>query len=112
MFFDEAPEGLEYPYVIFSIISDLPDWFLNGKFEETLMQFSIYSISAGLTEITGILTNLRALYDDCSLSISGETLINFQRGNLMAMTDEITTTAGTETLKHWAQEYEIKRVIS
>ncbi len=109
IYLDEAPEGAEFPYVVAQIISNVPEYPGGKTIEGALIQFSIFSASKDYTEITGILTNLRSLYDDCSLTITGETLIYFIRGNLTTMVEEVTN-AGTVGVKHYAQEYELSTV--
>jgi len=107
IFLDEAPEGAEFPYCVFRIVSDVPEYPSNHTLEDLLLQFSLYSISASAVEIGDLLTHLRSLFDDCSLTISGNTLVYFIRGNLTPMVEDITTPAGTASCKHWAQEYSV-----
>lgn len=103
----EAPEGAEFPYVVFFIVSDVPEYPGGKTIEQSLIQFSIFSSASSSTEVETILTDLRALYDDCSLSITSNTLIYFIRENLTTMRDDITTTAGTVGIWHYSQEYNI-----
>lgn len=107
IYFQEAPDNVAYPLVVFFPVSDVPEYPGGKTMENMLWQFSLFSLSAGLTEITTLLTNLRTLFDDCTLAIAGENLIYFIRGNLTVINEEITTTQGTQTIKHWSQEYEV-----
>ena len=102
----EAPEGAEMPYVVYFIVSDVPEYPGGKTIEKYWVQFSIFSSASGSTEIEDILTNLRTLYDNCTLTITGNTSIYFMRGNFTAMRDAITTAAGTEGVWHYVQEYE------
>lgn len=108
IYLDQAPEGSDYPCVVFFVVSSIPDWFLSGKFEDIILQFSIFSTSESSSEISTILTDMRSLFDDCSLTITGQTLINFERGNLTTIMEEVTTPNGTSAVKHYAQEYRVK----
>lgn len=111
IYFQEGPDGAAYPYIIFFPVSQVPEYPGGKTMEDMWWQFSIYSTSAGLTEITDILTKLRSLFDDCNLTISGETLIYCLRGNLAIVENiEMTTTIGTQMVRHWAQDYAITTV--
>lgn len=90
-----APQNSTYPYVVYSLVSDVYSWnfSLNGEFETVLLQFSIYSESASPLEAENIYTDLIALYDWCSLSISGYTHLYMRRENSNLLWDESTFTA-------------------
>ena len=105
IFFDEAPEGSEYPYVVFSIVTDAQADTFKDSLEDITLQFSLYSISKGLTEITAMYANLKTLFDDAVLTISGNYHILISRVNLTTILEEITTPRGTVGLRHWAVDY-------
>ena len=107
IFLDEAPEGSEFPYVVFSIISGTPQDTFSEKIEETLIQFSLYSISSGAAEITAMYAALKTLLDGQLLTITDNTCIWVMRQNLTTMIDEITTPSGTFGAKHWDAGYSI-----
>lgn len=108
VFLDRAPDGCEFPYIVFFVVSSVPDWQFSERFEDTLIQFSLFSNSESAVEITTMLKDLRALLDDCSMSITGDTLLWFRRQNITTMVEDITTTAGTQSIKHYAVDYEAK----
>lgn len=110
MYKGEAPQRATFPYVVFFVVSDVPEYPSSHTIEEVLVQFSIYSITSSSTEIEDALTDLRTLYDNCSLSITSNTLIHFTRGNLTCMRDEVETTSGTKGVWHYAQEYFLRMV--
>jgi hypothetical protein len=101
-----APEGAIYPYVVFFIVTDIPEYPGGKTIEKYSIQFSLFSSASGSTEVEGILTNLRALYDDCVLTITGNTPIYFIRENFTATREEHTTVAGTIGVFHYIQEYD------
>lgn len=107
VYFDEAPQGCAFPYVVFFIVSGSPDPTFTDGIDDILIQFSIFSTSKSITEISGIYGNMKTLFDDCALTITGATHLWMERRNLSTMTDEITTTAGTVGIKHWAVDYSI-----
>jgi hypothetical protein len=108
VFLDRAPDGCEFPYIVFFVVSSVPDWQFSERFEDTLIQFSLFSSSESAVEITTMLKDLKSLFDDCSLTITGDTLIWFRRQNITTMVEDITTTAGTQSVKHYAVDYEAK----
>lgn len=107
IYVDEAPQGTAYPNVVFFIVSDIPDPVYSKGGEDILIQFSLRSTSRGLTEITGLYNNLRTLFDDCALTITGDTHIWMKRETLATSMEDITTTSGTVGCKHWAVDYRI-----
>ena len=107
IFLDEAPEGSTFPYVIFRIIASGQQDTFKDEIEDTLVQFSIYSISESAAEITAIYADLMALFDWQSITITGGTCIWVVRQGLITMFDDITTPAGTVGARHWAVEYSI-----
>ena len=107
IYLDDAPQGTEMPYVVFFIVSDVPDNTFTENIEDILVQFSIFSSSMGATEITGIYNHLIALFDDRDLSITGYGHLSMMRQNLTTMVEDITTVLGTTRVKHWAVDYSI-----
>jgi len=100
-FEDEAPEGADYPYAIYKIVSSTPDYVFAGKHEDYLVQFSMFSTASGSTEIKTITEYLKTLFDECSLTITGLTLLYMGWQNTVGpSTEEHTTPAGTQ--KAWA----------
>ncbi len=102
----EAPEGAEFPYCVYFVVSDLPEYPGGKTIEQVMIQFSLYSKANGSTEVETMLTDLRTLYDDCVLTITNNTQIYFIRGNLTTMRDEVITPAGTVGVWHFSQEYD------
>lgn len=107
IYLDEAPNGAEFPYCVFFVVSGIPDNVFGKKGKETLIQFSLFSKSQSVTEIATMYADLRALLDECTLSITSNTFIDMHEDNLTTMVDEVTTPDGTSTVKHWAVDYQI-----
>jgi hypothetical protein len=105
IFEDEAPEGTEFPYVVISIVTDVPADTFKDSLEDITIQFSLYSTSKGLAEITGMFANLKMLFDNAVLTITSSYHILISRQNLTTMFDDITTPEGTVGLRHWAVDY-------
>jgi len=112
IYLDEAPSGCEFPYCVYSIVSGVPDDVFNKKGRDVLIQFSLFSSSSGATEITTMYNDLHSLLDDQSLTIPPtgtvtDVLVWMYETNLVTMVEEITTTAGIQTVKHWAADYSL-----
>ncbi len=107
---DDPP--IVYPYIIYFNVVGNPDNVFVKNGESYLFQFSLFSAERELTEITTMLKDLKALFDDCSMTIPPTGTVTdrlewCKRGSLQTMTDKITTAQGTAKVKHWSQEYEI-----
>ena len=107
----EAPDATPFPYAVYFPVSDLPEYPGGHTIEHLLFQFSLFSSASSSGEIEDLLTSLRALYDDCTLAITGETLIYCIRGNLMTSRDDVETPLGTVGIWHYSQEYDLQTVV-
>ncbi len=107
VYLDRAPQGAEFPYIVFFIVSDVPEKTFTEDYEDILIQFSLFSSSEGAAEITDMYADLKALFDECALTITGSTLVWMKRSNLTTMVEEITTPEGTTAVKHWAVDFSI-----
>jgi hypothetical protein len=108
MCLDEAPEGTDFPYIVFSIVSAVPEWTFTEEFANVVIQFSIFSTSQSAAEITDIYGHLVDLFDDSTFSITGSTLVWCRRQNLVTRVEDIATPSGTQIVKHWAVDFEIR----
>ena len=108
IYLDEAPEGTEFPYVVFFVVSAVPEKTFTEEYADSLIQFSLFSTSQSAAEITAMYADLKSLFDECSLTLSGSTLVWMKLANLATNPEEITTRAGTVGCKHWAADFEIK----
>lgn len=111
-YLDEAPQGAAFPYCVFFVVSAPQDKTFTEVYRDTLIQFSLFSTSQGATEITGMYNALSALFDECSLTITGSTLVWCREQNLTTMVDEITTPEGTASVKAWHVDFSILTSLS
>jgi len=79
MYLAEAPQDTAMPYCVYDLISDVPEYHFGFQHESVLIQFSIYTDDSSATNVMTYGTNLKALYDNCSMSVSGYTHIDFNR---------------------------------
>jgi len=103
----EAPQNTDYPYAVFFLVSGEHDRYFSGPdFEEPVIQFSLFSDSESASEVTDLFTYLTALYDDCSLTVTGYTSIIFERTIYRLFREPL---AGDQDAKggiwHYAVEY-------
>ena len=76
----QAPETTSFPYVVYSIVSDVPSWnFFKYFFETVRVQFDLFSSTEDDAEIQDVYTKLRSLYDWGTLIIIGDTFISMHR---------------------------------
>lgn len=102
-----APEGIEYPYVVYMLISDIPDRTMSSRYNHATIQFSLFSLDSGSTEVEDMYTNLKALFDECDLTITAQTHIWMRRTMANLMIEDHTTQSGTRQAWHYAVEYGI-----
>jgi hypothetical protein len=108
IYLDRAPDGSEYPYVVFFIIAGTPDKTFTEHYTDTLIQFSLFSSSSGALEITTMYKDLKALFDEWTALITDNRLVRMNESNLMTMFDDIVTPTGIVGIRHWAVDFEIK----
>lgn len=102
-----AADPAVYPYVVYMLVSDVPDHVFNKRGETALIQFSLFSETSGSTEVENMYSYLKALYDDCSLSITNTTLVWMNRQHANLMVEDHTTPSGSTQVWHYAVDYEI-----
>lgn len=107
IYLDAAPDGAQFPYVVFFIVSGNQEKTFTEHYTNTLIQFSLFSASSSATEITTMYGYLKSLFDECSLTITGSKLVWMREENLTTMVDEVTVNDASERAKHWAVDFEI-----
>ena len=82
-----APQGVAFPYAVVSIPFGLSDWMFVERFDDVDVQFNLFSQNTSETEIGTMLTNLRARYDDTTLTVAGYTFLYMQHERSLALSD-------------------------
>jgi len=108
VYLDRAIPGAAFPYVVYFVVSAVPERTFTEHYTDTLIQFSIFSSSPGAAEITTIYNALVALFDECALAITGSTLVWMREVNLRTSVEDITTPSGVQTVKQWDVDFELK----
>jgi len=67
------------PYAVYHIISDVYSFTFTSDFETVRIQFDLYSKLESSSEIEDMYTNLKALFDWCELTITGNTHLYMRR---------------------------------
>lgn len=109
-FYYKSANSPDYPRIVYSRVSGVPDNAFAKNGESVLLQFDLYSMaSAGNTEIETMETDLKALLDDCQLTITGKTLVWFERTNIMGPMEEDVSALndGTVMVSHTAIDYNV-----
>lgn len=84
----KADQGISMPYVVYKLISNTPEYTFDSRvIERARVQFSIYSDSNSASEVTDLYTTLKAVFDDCSLTVSGYTFLKMERVNAILIPD-------------------------
>lgn len=105
---DEA--STDYPRVVFSRVSGTPDNAFAKTGESVLLQFDLFSmVSAGVSELETMEIDLKALFDDCTMTLTGRLLCGFSRTNTIGpMKEDISALQdGTSMIRHTVIEYEV-----
>jgi hypothetical protein len=108
IYLDQAPDNCEFPYCVFFIVVATPNDTFTDHLDDVIIQFSLFSASSSAAEITDMYGHLKALFDDCTFTLSSGTLISMGRENLTTMMDEITVSTGVVGVKHWAVDYRLR----
>jgi len=106
-YFNTSPTD-DYPRVVYSRVSGVPDNAFAKTGESVLIQFDLFSMqSAGDTEILTMESQLTTLLDDCTLTISGKLCVGFMRQNTVDMVEDLSALSdGSALVFHTVIEYE------
>lgn len=76
----EAPQGTAYPYATYKLVSGSVEHFFDGlEVEEPLVQFDIYDEDTDSSTIGGIYDDLKTMFDDALISVTGYGRVLFSR---------------------------------
>jgi len=77
----QAPEDAVFPYSVFSLISDVPDWTFTENLENCLIQFNLFSSTVDSTEICALFELLKTAFDFLDLNIDNYETVSMTREN-------------------------------
>jgi len=76
IYYGKAPFGTRFPYVVFSRMAGYPGFTFTEEYDFPTIQFSAFSATpTSSNEVHDIAEAIKSLYNECSLTISGSTLI-------------------------------------
>ena len=67
----EAPQGAEFPYIVFNFPSGTPDWTFSDEQKEFVIQFKIHDNNRTVINVNSIYDALLNLFNWCELDIEG-----------------------------------------
>jgi hypothetical protein len=106
---DVAPQGAQFPYVVASLVTDVPDKTFTEDYSDVYVQFSLFSNDAGsTTELENMYAHLKELYDECELSVTGAYWVWMKRQNATRIDDDVTTENGTSHVFGYAVDYWVR----
>jgi len=79
LFFESAPQGQSMPYVVYLMVTGMPEYTMNTLMEDDRIQFSVFSKSNSSEEVQTIAEAIMAFFDDITLTIADYTSILFER---------------------------------
>jgi len=85
MYNTEAPANAAFPYIVFSLVSDVQDFDSDSILEDTLIQFNIFSDESSSSEVCDIFEYLKGItvegtgYDFYELAIDNYTTLILKR---------------------------------
>lgn len=102
-----APDGTAFPYVTYSLVSDVPEYTFSETMEDVTIQFDLFSNASSSSEVEDLFGYLKALYDFCTMTITGGSLLYMRRNVAILYTEDMTTPTGTESIWHYSVDYNI-----
>lgn len=106
-FKSRAPDGTEYPYIVYQLVSDIASDTYSEKLEERIIQFSLFSSMSSSSEVEDMYDHLKTLYDDCCLTVDGGEMLWMKRQQAILMIEDHTTPSGTIEVWHYSVDYSI-----
>ena len=93
----QAPDDTDFPYAVYMIPTGYKEKTFSEEYNYPTVQFTLVSNQSSSSEVEDMYTHLIALYDECSLSITGSTLVWMRESNYVgAQREEHTTPTGSQ----------------
>jgi hypothetical protein len=105
IYLDEA-EDFTLPHIVYFVVTAPKAKTFQESFRNALVQFSIFTArTAGVAAMSAIYNDMDALFDECVLTVTGDTFLRMREENLTTMMEEDTTIEGAPGIRHWAVDY-------
>jgi hypothetical protein len=102
---DRVPDGTDFPYAVYHIISSVKERTFTEELRDTLIQLSIFSTSMSSTEIKDLYYKAGDLFDEKALTITGSDLIWLREENLSTILTDETTPDGNNIIRQYIIDY-------
>lgn len=80
LYLSEAPQNVSFPYCVYDLISEIPDeYFSSPDLEEVVLSFGLFSENESSIEVQDLFENLKTVYDNCALTVTGYTHVSMYR---------------------------------
>jgi hypothetical protein len=79
LYHTQALQTTTFPFCVFSFVSQGTEYTFTDEFENLVVQFSLFSTTNSSLEIEDLRAKLTALYDWCSLSVTGYSHLYMRR---------------------------------
>ena len=108
LFEDSAPEGAQYPYAVYTIVNAPKERTFTEVYTSMFLELTIFSSNSSSAEIKDIYQKAVALYDECSMSITGSTLVWCREENLTTSIEEVITPEGTQKIRTYHVDFDVR----
>ena len=83
----QAPQETAFPYGVFQLISDVPDWTFSENFEDILLQFNLFSDTSDPVQICALYELLKTAFDFLELTIANYQTVSMIRESAILTRD-------------------------
>jgi hypothetical protein len=78
-YLNHAPQEATFPYIVYFCVTDVADSDFGEDREDYMVQFNIFSQNNSASEAGTILTAVKSLFDDCSITVASWRHLYMQR---------------------------------
>lgn len=79
LYLDSAPQKASMPYIVYLLVTGIPEYTMNTQMEDDRIQFSVFSSKNSSQEVQTIAEAIMAVFDDVVLTITGYDPVLFER---------------------------------
>lgn len=79
MYYEEAVQDPIFPYCVFRFFDQMYDFEFVEQFENTAIQFDVFSKTTSADEVDDAIADLKTMFDYCTLSIVGYVHLKMER---------------------------------
>lgn len=79
LYHNVAPQHATFPYAVYFSVSDVNELNFSDEQEDFLIQFNIFTQSNAALSAGNLLESLKAMFDNCNLTVTDWRHIGFQR---------------------------------